>query len=102
MLFRPTTRVNHGYASIEAQETYIPKAFAGFKKDAGRFVIFPRLSYKNHGMMEERNIRIGEDFSSYALLLAEEIERRGMKDDIYLTKGVIGSERWSEKRRETN
>ncbi|MCR5118127.1 MAG: phenylacetate--CoA ligase [Lachnospiraceae bacterium] len=37
--------------------------------------------------------------SSYALLLAEEIERRGMKKDIYLKKGVIGSERWSEKKR---
>ena len=37
--------------------------------------------------------------SSYALLLAEEIERRGMKDQIFLTKGVIGSERWSEKKR---
>ncbi len=38
--------------------------------------------------------------SSYALLLAEEIERRGMKDQIFLKKGVIGSERWSEKKRE--
>ena len=38
--------------------------------------------------------------SSYALLLAEEIERRGMKKDIRLKKGVIGSERWSEKKRE--
>lgn len=38
--------------------------------------------------------------SSYALLLAEEIERRNMKKDICLTKGVIGSERWSEKKRE--
>jgi phenylacetate-CoA ligase len=38
--------------------------------------------------------------SSYALLLAEEIERRGMKKDIFLKKGVIGSERWSEKKRE--
>lgn len=37
--------------------------------------------------------------SSYALLLAEEIERRGIKDDIHLTKAVIGSERWGEKMR---
>ena len=28
--------------------------------------------------------------SSYALLLAEEIEKRGIKDQIYLKKGVIG------------
>lgn len=37
--------------------------------------------------------------SSYALLLAEEIEKRGIKDKIHLTKGVIGSERWGEKMR---
>lgn len=37
--------------------------------------------------------------SSYALLLAEEIERRGVRDKIHLKKGVIGSERWGEKMR---
>ncbi len=37
--------------------------------------------------------------SSYALLLAEEIEKRGLKDKIALKKGVIGSERWGEKTR---
>ena len=38
--------------------------------------------------------------SSYALLLAEEIEKRGVKDRIKLKKGVIGSERWGDKMRE--
>ncbi|MDD4801951.1 MAG: phenylacetate--CoA ligase [Syntrophomonas sp.] len=37
--------------------------------------------------------------SSYALLLAEEIARRGVSDKIRLQKGVIGSERWGEKMR---
>jgi phenylacetate-CoA ligase len=37
--------------------------------------------------------------SSYALLMAEEIEKRGVKDKIHLRKGVIGSERWGEKMR---
>ncbi len=37
--------------------------------------------------------------SSYALLLAEEIEKRGIRDKICLKKGVIGSERWGEKMR---
>lgn len=37
--------------------------------------------------------------SSYALLLAEEIEARGLRDKIKLRKGVIGSERWGEKMR---
>ena len=39
--------------------------------------------------------------SSYALLLSEEINRRGLRDQIHLTKGVIGSERWSDKMRQT-
>lgn len=39
--------------------------------------------------------------SSYSLLLAEEIEKRGIKDKIHLKKGVIGSERWSDKMRES-
>ncbi len=71
VIFRPTTRVCHGYASIEAADSYEGKSFDGFQKDAGRFVIFPRLSYKNHGMIEERNVRIGEDFSAYPLNTAE-------------------------------
>lgn len=37
--------------------------------------------------------------SSYALLLAEEIAKRGIGDKIKLRKGVIGSERWGEKMR---
>lgn len=37
--------------------------------------------------------------SSYALLLAEEIEKRGIGDKIHLKKGIIGSERWGEKMR---
>ena len=37
--------------------------------------------------------------SSYALLLAEEIAKRGIGDKIYLKKALIGSERWGEKMR---
>lgn len=37
--------------------------------------------------------------SSYALLLAEEITKRKVKDKIHLSKGIIGSERWGEKMR---
>ncbi|WP_298594304.1 phenylacetate--CoA ligase [uncultured Mitsuokella sp.] len=37
--------------------------------------------------------------SSYALLLAEEIEKRGVRDAIHLKKGIIGSERWGAKMR---
>jgi phenylacetate-CoA ligase len=37
--------------------------------------------------------------SSYALLLAEEIEARKIRDKIHLKKSLIGSERWGEKMR---
>ncbi|MHB8064026.1 MAG: phenylacetate--CoA ligase family protein [Ruminiclostridium sp.] len=38
--------------------------------------------------------------SSYALVLAEEVEKRGLLSEIKLRKGVIGSERWGEKMRQ--
>ena len=38
--------------------------------------------------------------SSYALLLAEEIAKRGVGEKIHLKKGVIGSERWGDKMRD--
>ena len=38
--------------------------------------------------------------SSYALLLAEEIAHRGLRDKICLKHGIIGSERWGEKMRQ--
>lgn len=34
--------------------------------------------------------------SSYALLLAEEVQKRGIRDRIKLKRGVIGSERWGD------
>jgi phenylacetate-CoA ligase len=34
--------------------------------------------------------------SSYALLIAEEAQRRGIKDKLQLKRGIIGSERWGE------
>lgn len=66
VLFRPTTRVCHAYASVEIEENPMPKQYEGFVKDSSKWVIFPRLSFKNHGIMEKRNVEIGEDFSSYS------------------------------------
>ena len=66
VLFRPTTRVCHAYASIDVPDAYEPKQYEGFVKDSKKWVIFPRLSYQNHAMIEKRNPKIGEDFSSYA------------------------------------
>lgn len=38
--------------------------------------------------------------SSYALLLAEEIAKRGVRDELNLRRAVIGSERWGHKMRQ--
>lgn len=51
-------------------------------------------------MMMDMNTSVLCSTSSYALLLAEEIAKRGIGDRIHLKKGVIGSERWGEKMRQ--
>lgn len=65
VLFRPTTRICHAYASIDIEDNYKAKDFEGFVKDSSKWVIFPRLSFANHKMIEERNLEIGKDFSTY-------------------------------------
>ena len=60
----------------------------------------PGNTDKQLEMMENLGSTVLCSTSSYALLLAEEIAKRGMKDRIHLKKGVIGSERWSAKMRE--
>lgn len=63
VLFRPTTRICHAYAAIEVKEQTKARPWSGFEKDSKRWVIFPRLSFANHAMIEKRNPEIGEDFS---------------------------------------
>ena len=58
VLFRPTTRVCHGCASMEIPEITAPTTPEGFIKDTKRWVIFPRSSYLNHIKIEERNNHI--------------------------------------------
>lgn len=59
----------------------------------------PGNTEKQLKMMQDMKSTVICATSSYALLLAEEIEKRGIKDNIYLKKGVIGSERWGDKMR---
>ena len=59
----------------------------------------PGNTEKQLQMMQDMGSTVLCATSSYALLLTEEIEKRGLKDKIRLKKGVIGSERWSEKMR---
>jgi len=59
----------------------------------------PGNTEKQISMMIDLKTTVLCGTSSYVLLLAEEIEKRGLRDSIYLKKGVIGSERWGEKMR---
>lgn len=59
----------------------------------------PGNTDKQLEMMQSLGSTVLCSTSSYALLLTEEIEKRGIKDQIKLKKGVIGSERWSDKMR---
>lgn len=60
----------------------------------------PGNTEKQLQMMQDLKSTVITATSSYALLLAEEINKRGLKDKICLKKGVFGSERWSHKMRE--
>ncbi len=67
VFFRATTRVDHGYEALEVkdpEEYYVNKP-EGFVKDPSRWVIFPRLSVKNHALIEKRNAQLKDVFSEY-------------------------------------
>ncbi len=59
----------------------------------------PGNTDKQLEMMQSLGSTVLCSTSSYALLLTEEIEKRGIREKIKLKKGVIGSERWSDKMR---
>lgn len=59
----------------------------------------PGNTKKQLQFMQDMKTTVLCSTSSYALLLAEEIEREDLGDKIYLKKGIIGSERWGEKMR---
>ncbi len=59
----------------------------------------PGNTDKQLRMMQDMKSTVLCATSSYALLLAEEIAKRGIGDRIFLKKGIIGSERWGEKMR---
>lgn len=60
----------------------------------------PGNTDKQLQMMMDLKTTVLTATSSYALLLAEEINKRGLRDKIHLKKGVFRSERWSKKMRE--
>ena len=62
VLFRSTTRVCHAYASIDVKEKeeYYKNKPEGFVKDSSKWVIFPKLSHKRHGEIEDSLPVIGK------------------------------------------
>ncbi len=67
VFFRATTRVDHGYEAIDVKDTgeYNTNTPEGFIKDSSKWVIFPRLSVKNHALIEKRNAELSDELSSY-------------------------------------
>ncbi len=65
VFLRPTTRVDHGYEAIEVADEveWLHSTPEGFVKDSSRWVIFPRLSVKNHALIEHRNQALGDELS---------------------------------------
>ena len=67
VFLRPTTRIDHGYEAIDVKDLgeYRQKNPEGFVKDSSRWVIFPRLSVKNHALIEKRNAELSAVLSEY-------------------------------------
>ncbi|MBR6463484.1 indolepyruvate ferredoxin oxidoreductase subunit alpha [bacterium] len=86
VLFRPTTRIDHSYASLNVKEEaeYEQHFPLNFEKDPLRWVIFPKLSLKNHALIEKRNKELSKTFSGYArnFIVKEEKESK---------KGIVAS-----------
>ena len=86
VFFRSTTRVSHGYASIQVKdvEEYKNVEPEGFVKDTKRWVIFPKLSYQAHINIEARNEELAKVFSHYRrnLLLPAEDDCKELKKGI--------------------
>ena len=86
VFFRSTTRVSHGYASIQVKdvEEYKNVEPEGFVKDTKRWVIFPKLSYQAHINIEARNEELAKVFSQYKrnLLLPGEDDCKELKKGI--------------------
>lgn len=86
VFFRSTTRVSHGYASIQVKdvEEYKNVEPEGFVKDTKRWVIFPKLSYQAHINIEARNEELAKVFSQYKrnLLIPTEEDCKELKKGI--------------------
>ena len=86
VILRPTTRVDHGCASIDvpADLAALPRHdIAGFKKDP-RWVIFPPLSNRAHTRMSRQLPQIAHEFCSSPFNRLDE----SVRDDYELYLGI--------------
>lgn len=60
----------------------------------------PGNTAKQLQMMQDLHTNVLCSTSSYALLLAEEVEKEGLQDKIHIDRIITGSERWGEKMRD--
>jgi len=66
VLFRPTTRVCHSYATVEVSGIREQESGeAAFTKENGKWVIFPKLSYQNHLQIEETMDSLSMECTNY-------------------------------------
>lgn len=77
VLFRPTTRVCHGCATIDVTAPRKLVDIEGFTKDS-KWVIFPQLTYNNHIKIEARQVALSDDFSAYPFNKLEGSGRLGV------------------------
>ena len=78
VILRATTRVCHSCAAVEVPELKSPAKPAGFEKDPGRWVIFPRLSYQNKLKLVARESEFAAAFSQYTANAVEGTGRIGI------------------------
>ncbi|WP_405733569.1 indolepyruvate ferredoxin oxidoreductase subunit alpha [Anaerovibrio slackiae] len=90
VFFRSTTRVSHGYASVEVKdrEEYRQVVPEGFVKDTKRWVIFPRLSYQAHINIEARNEKLSKVFSGYGRNFIIPADAQVSSDSVLCRRGV--------------
>ncbi len=75
VLLRPTTRVCHASATVEIDDVAEMKQISGFEKKP-EWCIFPALSYRKHGEIEEKQKALSNKFDN---LKFNRVDFRGKK-----------------------
>jgi indolepyruvate ferredoxin oxidoreductase alpha subunit len=63
VFLRPTTRVCHASATVDLADVHEPRPASGFVKRPD-WIIFPALSYRKHGELEQKQKLLSEKFGT--------------------------------------